>query len=437
MHSRTAALALVVVAIGMATTFRAAAAERAARSRARPERRRPAARVRGPDACLRGTLGRRLRRRRARQGAREAVGGRAAARRRPARHREGRAACASCPRRGAVGRADRRPARRWTRAARAGCSTSRSSPSFATDRTLFWSYAEPREGGNATSVARGVLSRRLDARSSDVRVIFRALPTYDGTHALRLAARLRAGRHALRDHGRALRSRHAPARAAARQPHRQDRCASRPTARRRADNPLRRAAGAQPEIWSLGHRNIQAAAFDAAGPATGSSSTARAAATSSTSSRRAGTTAGRVRGLRRSSTRAPDPRAARPIAPAYEQPGLLLGPGDRALGRAVLHRRRASRRGAATSSSARCASRRLVRLVLENGRVAGEEHLLADRGQRIRDVRAGPRRRALRRHRRRPTASCGRSSAALASRTERSRGGCCVASQQETSGAGH
>ncbi|HEY0304967.1 MAG TPA: PQQ-dependent sugar dehydrogenase, partial [Longimicrobiales bacterium] len=33
---------------------------------------------------------------------------------------------------------------------------------------------------------------------------------------------------------------------------------------------------------------------------------------------------------------------------------------------------------------------RLVRLVLNNNRVRGEEHLLADRGQRVRDVRQGP-----------------------------------------------
>src|SRR5690606_4696694 len=33
---------------------------------------------------------------------------------------------------------------------------------------------------------------------------------------------------------------------------------------------------------------------------------------------------------------------------------------------------------------------RLVRLELENDRVTGEEHLLADRGQRVRDVREGP-----------------------------------------------
>jgi glucose/arabinose dehydrogenase len=34
--------------------------------------------------------------------------------------------------------------------------------------------------------------------------------------------------------------------------------------------------------------------------------------------------------------------------------------------------------------------KRLVRLALADGRVTGEEHLLVDRGQRIRDVRQGP-----------------------------------------------
>src|SRR5688500_10096349 len=52
-------------------------------------------------------------------------------------------------------------------------------PSFPQDRMIFWSYSEPREGGNATSVARGVLS--ADGRRVDqVTVVFRAQPTYDG-----------------------------------------------------------------------------------------------------------------------------------------------------------------------------------------------------------------------------------------------------------------
>src|SRR5690606_24140646 len=33
------------------------------------------------------------------------------------------------------------------------------SPSFASDRTIYWSYAEPRQGGNGTAFARGVLSQ--------------------------------------------------------------------------------------------------------------------------------------------------------------------------------------------------------------------------------------------------------------------------------------
>jgi glucose/arabinose dehydrogenase len=33
---------------------------------------------------------------------------------------------------------------------------------------------------------------------------------------------------------------------------------------------------------------------------------------------------------------------------------------------------------------------RLVRLEIQSGRVTGEEHLLVDRGKRIRDVRQGP-----------------------------------------------
>src|SRR5688572_15015118 len=32
------------------------------------------------------------------------------------------------------------------------------SPTFEDDQTIYWSYAEPRQGGNATTVARGVLS---------------------------------------------------------------------------------------------------------------------------------------------------------------------------------------------------------------------------------------------------------------------------------------
>ncbi|RPJ65171.1 MAG: PQQ-dependent sugar dehydrogenase, partial [Acidobacteria bacterium] len=53
------------------------------------------------------------------------------------------------------------------------------SPSFATDHTIYWSYSEPRQDGNATSVARGVLSPDRQ-RLGEIRVIFRAMPTFNG-----------------------------------------------------------------------------------------------------------------------------------------------------------------------------------------------------------------------------------------------------------------
>jgi glucose/arabinose dehydrogenase len=53
------------------------------------------------------------------------------------------------------------------------------SPGFGQDRLIYWSYAEPRKGGNATSVARGRLSDD-GARVDNVQVVFRALPAYDG-----------------------------------------------------------------------------------------------------------------------------------------------------------------------------------------------------------------------------------------------------------------
>src|SRR5690554_864225 len=56
------------------------------------------------------------------------------------------------------------------------------SPNFATDRTIFWSYTEPRDDGNGTSVARGVLSED-GTRLDQVQVILQTRPSYDnGLH---------------------------------------------------------------------------------------------------------------------------------------------------------------------------------------------------------------------------------------------------------------
>lgn len=53
------------------------------------------------------------------------------------------------------------------------------SPDFASDRLIYWSYSEPREGGgNGTSVARGRLSDDV-SRVEDVQVIFRQMPSWE------------------------------------------------------------------------------------------------------------------------------------------------------------------------------------------------------------------------------------------------------------------
>ncbi|MCX8522775.1 PQQ-dependent sugar dehydrogenase [Chryseobacterium formosus] len=52
-------------------------------------------------------------------------------------------------------------------------------PDFKTNNIIYFCYSEPYEGGNHTAVAKGKLS--ADMKSiSEVKVIFRATPTYDG-----------------------------------------------------------------------------------------------------------------------------------------------------------------------------------------------------------------------------------------------------------------
>src|SRR5690606_3065073 len=124
------------------------------------------------------------------------------------------------------------------------------SPSFGRDRTLFWSYAEPRKGGNGTAVARGVLSEDGSALQ-DVRVIFRVMPTYDGT--MHYGSRLAFGPDGMLFVSTGERSDRAMRKYA------QD-----------PESTLGKIVRVKPdgsahEVWSLGHRNVQAMAFDPQG----------------------------------------------------------------------------------------------------------------------------------------------------------------------------
>ena len=134
-------------------------------------------------------------------------------------------------------------------------------PGFARNQRIYLSYSEPRgEGLNGTSVVRAKLGTQgLD----DAKVIFRQQPALAGGH--HFGSRLVFGRDGtlfvtLGDRNRG-RDRVQQLDNHIGKVVRIDTDGNAP-----ADNPFRGQSGALPEIWSLGHRNIQGAALH---PATG------------------------------------------------------------------------------------------------------------------------------------------------------------------------
>ena len=259
------------------------------------------------------------------------------------------------------------------------------SPTFESDRTVFWSYSEPRDGGNATSVARAVLSQ--DRRTLEqVAVIFRALPTYDG-HA-HFGSRLAFGPDGMLYVTLGERS-DKPMRAQAQRldSHMGKIVRIAPDGSAPADNPFRQEAGALPEIWTLGHRNVQAAAFDAQGRLWDVEHGARGGDELNLVEK--GKNYGwplvaygqEYSGFAFS--------GAQTAKPGFEQPAYYWDPVIAPSG-AQFYAGDAFPAWRGNLFIGSLKDQMLVRLVLENDRVVAEEHLLADRGQRIRDVRQGP-----------------------------------------------
>jgi glucose/arabinose dehydrogenase len=128
-------------------------------------------------------------------------------------------------------------------------------PAFADNGWVYWSYAEAGEGGNGTAVARG---RLQDKRLVDVQVIFRQLPKVSSQ--LHCGSRLvfaRDGRLFVVLGDRFSRKEDAQTL----DNHLGKVVRIEPDGKVPADNPFVGTPGAKPEIWSLGHRNMQGAAL--------------------------------------------------------------------------------------------------------------------------------------------------------------------------------
>jgi len=255
-------------------------------------------------------------------------------------------------------------------------------PDFGANRLVYLSYAEPREGGSGTAVARG---RLTEGGLADVEVIFRQQPTVKGGHHFgsrlvfardgRLFVTLgdrfseRARAQTLDSHlGKVVRI---------------ERDGKVP-----ADNPFVNRAGALPEIWSYGHRNVQGAALH---PVTGELWTNEHGPRGGDELNR--TLAGRnygwpvvTYGVEYSGAKISDS----PTAPGIEPPvhywvpsiatsGLLFYTGDRF----------PKWRGSAFVGG--LVSKQVARLEMDGDRVVSEERLLEGVvNQRVRDVGQGP-----------------------------------------------
>ncbi len=258
-------------------------------------------------------------------------------------------------------------------------------PSFAQDRMIYWSYAEPREGGNATSVARGRLSDD-GSRVENVQVIFRALPVYDGDkHFGSSLAFAPDGKLFITLGERSDKPMRPQAQDLGSHMGKTIRINADGTVPQ--DNPFVGRAGALPEIWSLGHRNVQGVAVH---PGTGAIWTIEH-----------GTRGGDEVNLDKAGANYGWPDAAYGVEYAggainsgatqkngTEQPVYYWDPVI-APGGATFYQGAMFPGWDGNLLVAGLKEKHIARLVIQNDRVVGEERLLTDLGERIRDVADG------------------------------------------------
>jgi glucose/arabinose dehydrogenase len=258
-------------------------------------------------------------------------------------------------------------------------------PDYATSKLVYLSYYEPRKGGNGLAVARARLVDGGKPKLENLQVIFRMQPTLDSTkHAggrlvfspdgflfVALGERsIMEGRVQARDLG----------------SHFGKIVRIRPDGSVPKDNPFVGRKGALPEIWSLGHRNILAADLDdrnrlwvaEMGPRGGDELNV----------------VEKAKDYGWPTIGYGEEYSGEPIHKSTQAPGLeqpvyywdpVISPGALTIYSGDLFPEwKGNFFVAGLSSEA------LVRLELKNDRVVGEERLLADRGDRLREVVQGP-----------------------------------------------
>jgi glucose/arabinose dehydrogenase len=260
-------------------------------------------------------------------------------------------------------------------------------PAFDQNQLVYFAYSEPREDGSGTAVARGRLVLGPPPRLEGVQVVWRMKPTIDSNKHFGSRLVFTADGMLFVTTGERFVS------TGQRQAQNLDSAFGkivriRPDGTIPEDNPFAKQQGALPEIWSLGHRNIQAAALH---PKTKELWVVDHGARGGDEINVA--RAGRNYGwpiITYGEDYSGLPIGEGKTAQAgMEQPLYYWDPSIAPSGMAFYEADAfPAWRGSLFVGA--LADRHLARLTLDGERVVGEERLLTDRASRIRDVRVGP-----------------------------------------------
>ncbi len=258
-------------------------------------------------------------------------------------------------------------------------------PDFRRNRQIYWSYYEPREGGNGLAVARGTLADGRQPRVEGVQVIFRMLPTLASTlHAGGRMVWARDGKLFVTLGDRSI----LPGRVQAQRldSHFGKIVRINPDGSVPRDNPFVGRCGARPEIWSSGHRNILSAALDGRGRLWEIEMGPRGG--DELNRPEAGKDYGwPTIGYGEEYSGAPIHKATQALG--MEQPVYYWDPVISPSGMTIYSGKLFPEwRGNIFVGG--LSGKALVRLVMKGDRVVGEERLLTERGARIREVVEGP-----------------------------------------------